>query len=86
MFILLNGSRLQTVPALPLILCLDHTPQGTAHGILGAVPAAAPGQLENEIAKVLRLSGFPDVEKPVVASQHATKVLAGICWHPETDN
>lgn len=52
---------------------------GQAHGILGAVPSASPGQpAENEIAKALRLSGFPEVEKPMVASQHATKVLGGI--------
>ncbi|CAL1152622.1 unnamed protein product [Cladocopium goreaui] len=53
--------------------------KGQAHGILGAVPSASPGQpAENEIAKALRLSGFPEVEKPMVASQHATKVLGGI--------
>lgn len=43
------------------------------------MPSASPGQpAENEIAKALRLSGFPEVEKPMVASQHATKVLGGI--------
>ena len=71
----LNGSK-------PFQLCpltgLDHTPQGKAHGVLGAVPSSLPGQPENEIAKALRLSGFPEVEKPMVASQHATKVLGGI--------
>lgn len=41
----------------------------------GGGGGAAP---ESEISKALRASGFPDQEKPWVASQHAPKILNGV--------
>lgn len=54
---------------------------GSTHGATGAPSSTGGGggsAPESEISKALRASGFPDQEKPWVASQHAPKILNGV--------